>query len=74
MNAELSIAHLIAQASVLVQVIMALLVLASVVSWAVIFSKRQLLSRTRQASENFEERFWSGGNLADLYDTLKRNK
>ena len=74
MNAELSIAHLIAQASVLVQIIMGVLILASVVSWAVIFSKRQLLSRTRQASEKFEERFWSGGNLADLYESVARNK
>jgi len=74
MNAELSIAHLIAQASVLVQVIMGVLILASVVSWAVIISKRQLLSRTRQASEKFEERFWSGGNLADLYESVARNK
>ncbi|MGQ0618791.1 MAG: protein TolQ [Panacagrimonas sp.] len=74
MNAELSIPHLIAQASILVQIIMAILVLASVVSWAVIFSKRQLLSRTRNASEKFEERFWSGGNLADLYETVARNK
>ncbi|TDU31968.1 cell division and transport-associated protein TolQ [Panacagrimonas perspica] len=74
MNAELSIAHLIAQASVLVQIIMGVLILASVVSWAVIVSKRQLLSRTRQASEKFEERFWSGGNLADLYESVARNK
>lgn len=74
MNAELSIAHLIAQASVLVQIVMGLLVLASIVSWAVIISKRQLLSRTRQASEKFEERFWSGGNLADLYESVSRSK
>ena len=74
MNADLSITHLIAHASVLVQVIMGLLILASVVSWAVIFSKRQLLSRTRGASEKFEERFWSGGNLADLYESVARNK
>jgi biopolymer transport protein TolQ len=74
MNAELSIVHLIAHASVLVQIIMGLLVLASVVSWAVIFSKRQLLSRTRSASEKFEERFWSGGNLADLYESVARTK
>jgi biopolymer transport protein TolQ len=74
MNAELSITHLIAQASFLVQLVMAILVLASVVSWAVIFSKRSLLSRTRQASEKFEERFWSGGNLADLYESVGRNK
>lgn len=74
MNAELSIGHLIAQASVLVQIVMGLLVLASIVSWAVIISKRQLVSRTRQGSEKFEERFWSGGNLADLYESVSRNK
>lgn len=74
MNAELSIGHLIAQASALVQVVMGLLVLASIVSWAVIISKRQLVARTRQASEKFEERFWSGGNLADLYESVSRNK
>ena len=44
MTAELSILNLMAQASIPVQVIMAILILASVVSWAVIFSKRQLLS------------------------------
>ena len=74
MNAELSITHLILQASLLVQAVMAILILASVVSWAVILSKRGLLSRTRQVSEKFEERFWSGGNLADLYDAVNRNK
>ncbi len=74
MNANLSVAHLIAQASVLVQIIMGLLLLASIVSWAVIISKRRLLSRTRNSSEKFEERFWSGGNLSDLYDSVIRNK
>ena len=74
MNAELSITHLILQASLRVQAVMAILILASVVSWAVILSKRGLLARTRQASEKFEERFWSGGNLADLYDAVNRNK
>lgn len=74
MNAELSVTHLILQASLLVQAVMAILVLASVVSWAVILSKRALLARTRNASEKFEERFWSGGNLADLYESVTRNK
>ena len=40
MNAELSLAHLVGQASVLVQVVMAMLLLASVLSWAVILGKR----------------------------------
>ena len=71
---EISVVHLIAQASLLVQLVMGVLVLASIVSWAVIISKRRLLNRTRQASEKFEERFWSGGNLSDLYESVTRNK
>jgi biopolymer transport protein TolQ len=73
-EATISITGLIMQASIPVQIIMALLIIASVVSWAVIISKRQLLSRSRDASEKFEERFWSGGNLSDLYDAVSRNK
>lgn len=71
---EISVLHLIAQASLLVQLVMGALILASLVSWAVIISKRRLLNRTRQASEKFEERFWSGGNLSDLYESVSRNK
>jgi len=74
MNANLSLAHLIAQASVPVQFIMAILILASVSSWAVIFAKRSLLARTNKASESFENRFWSGGTLVDLYETSRRDK
>jgi biopolymer transport protein TolQ len=74
MNANLSLAHLIAQASIPVQFIMAILILASVSSWAVIFSKRSLLSRTSKASESFENRFWSGGTLVDLYENSRRGK
>jgi biopolymer transport protein TolQ len=51
---------------------MFLLLLASVVSWAVIFAKRRLLGRTRRGADGFEQRFWSGGTLADLYDKVRR--
>lgn len=74
MNGELSIGHLIAQASFLVQVIMGMLLMASIVSWAVIFSKRSLLVRVRKGADNFENRFWSGGTLTDLYENIRRNK
>lgn len=72
MNANMSLAHLITQASALAQVVLILLVVASVVSWAVIFSKRALLARARNNAAKFEDRFWSGGNLADLHDAVKR--
>jgi biopolymer transport protein TolQ len=74
MASQLSLTHLIAQASLPVQVVLLLLLLASVISWAVIFGKRRLLSRTASSADRFEERFWSGGTLAELYDKLRRDK
>jgi biopolymer transport protein TolQ len=74
MTAQLSLGQLVLQASFIVQVIMFLLLLASVISWAVIFGKRRLLGRTRNGAEAFEQRFWSGGTLADLYDKVRRAK
>ncbi len=62
---------LILQASLIVQFVMALLVGASVVSWAIIFRKRQLLKTERVASDEFEEQFWSGGDLSGLYRSLE---
>ncbi|NKF24181.1 protein TolQ [Solimonas marina] len=73
MNASLSLTHLILQASALAQIVLFLLVVASIGSWAVIFSKRALFSRTFKASAAFEERFWSGGNLSDLYESVRRD-
>jgi biopolymer transport protein TolQ len=74
MTPQLSLAHLVLQASIPVQIIMLLLLAASVISWAVILGKRRLLARTRADAENFEERFWSGGTLADLYEKVRRGK
>lgn len=74
MTAQLSVSHLIMQASGLVQGVLLALLLISLVSWAVIFGKRWLLSRTRREADRFEERFWSGGGLSDLYEALRRNK
>ena len=74
MNGNISLAQLVFQASMLVQLIMGLLLLASVYSWAVIIAKRRMIGRTRSASEEFENRFWSGGNLTELYNALREDK
>lgn len=68
---NLSLTHLVLQASMLAQVVLGLLVAASVASWAVIFSKRALLAGARKDADQFEDRFWSGGNLADLYNSVR---
>jgi biopolymer transport protein TolQ len=62
---------LILQASLIVQFVMALLAGASVVSWAIIFRKHQLLKTERVAADQFEEQFWSGGDLSGLYKSLE---
>jgi biopolymer transport protein TolQ len=71
MLGEHSALDLILQASLIVQFVMALLVAASVVSWAIILRKQQLLKAERLAADRFEDQFWSGGDLAALYKSLE---
>ncbi|WP_020558934.1 protein TolQ [Thiofilum flexile] len=72
MNADLSVMKLITDASPVVQVVMLLLVLASLLSWTLIFSKSYALGRAKQQAFKFEERFWSGMALNSLYDELSQ--
>lgn len=67
METDLSYWHLIAQASVLVQIVMILLVLASLISWSIIFEKRKVIKKARAAADDFEGTFWSGGDLSAMY-------
>ena len=66
MNNDLSITTLILQASLVVQLVMAGLMITSVVSWTVIFGKVFGLRRVRVGNEDFEREFWSGRSLNDL--------
>ena len=70
MTADLSLIHLIANASVLVQVVMVLLFLASILSWAVIYGKSRQLNLAKKEADRFEEIFWSGGDVGDIYKKL----
>jgi biopolymer transport protein TolQ len=67
MNEQLSIIKLVLDASLPVQVVIGILVAASLASWAIIFSKRMVIGRARREAEQFETHFWSGGDLAQLY-------
>lgn len=71
MQNELRVWDLILQASWLVQGVMAILLLASVVSWMIIFRKRQMLRKAEQEANDFEERFWSGTDLTRLHEGIK---
>jgi biopolymer transport protein TolQ len=69
-SADLSFLTLILNASPLVQLVMASLILASLLSWTVIFDRSRVLKKARREAEEFEERFWSGGDLGELYRRL----
>jgi biopolymer transport protein TolQ len=63
----MSVLSLITGASVLVQIVMLLLVLASLLSWYYIFLKIFTFKRANLLADQFEKEFWSGADLAELH-------
>ncbi len=74
MDVDLSLFRLITSASLVVQLVMLLLLAASVASWTVIFSKWRLLRHARTHADGFELRFWSGGDLTRLFEQLRHRR
>jgi biopolymer transport protein TolQ len=68
---KLSILQLVLDASVVVQIVLGLLALASIVSWSIILGKRSVLGKARSEADRFESSFWSGGDLGTLYRNLE---
>ena len=66
--------ELILQASLPVQIILAILCLASILSWVLIFEKYFSLTRSVKSSHEIEDRFWEGEKLSDLYTDLKEKE
>ena len=75
-STDMSFISLIAQASLVVQLVMLILVMISLISWATIFKKWAVLKRTKQQADKFEEEFWSGGDLNTLFQRagMRRNE
>ncbi|MGB1157933.1 MAG: protein TolQ [Porticoccaceae bacterium] len=67
---NLSILSLILNASLLVQLVMAILLLASVISWIMIVQRGLYLRNAEDDFRNFEDTFWSGIDLNNLYQEL----
>ncbi|MCK9608716.1 MAG: protein TolQ [Methylomonas sp.] len=74
MNTDLSILHLVKEASFVVQFVMFILLSASVASWTFIFTKRKELSQAISITEDFEDEFWSGVGLAELYKKMASDR
>ena len=75
-SSDLSLLSLIGNASLPVQIVMLILLGASVLSWTYIFSKRAALRRADEQTRRFEDDFWAGGGLAVLQQAIasRRNE
>ena len=74
MTPDMSFFHLITNASIPVQAVMIMLVVASVMSWTMIFKKRIWLNRAKREADLFEERFWSLEELTPLYNRINKQR
>lgn len=68
----LALLTLIQNASLPVKLVLALLMAASFISWTMIFRKWFTLRVAQQAADRFEQRFWSGGNLVQMYNDFAK--
>jgi biopolymer transport protein TolQ len=74
MPSDLSVIQLVLDASLVVQLVMALLLGASLASWAVILRKRAVIRQARVRADSFENTFWSGGDLSALYRSMENRR
>src|ERR1700730_3789935 len=69
-SSNLSLIHLFLHAHWIVETVMVGLLVCSVWVWAIAIDKTLLFSRLRRSGDTFEEAFWSGQSLEDLYKSL----
>src|ERR1041384_8699449 len=74
MNQGLNPLELVLNASIIVQIVMALLLIASVISWSIMLRKRAELRRARSDADRFEEVFWSGGDLTAMFRAIDQGR
>jgi biopolymer transport protein TolQ len=67
---DMSVIGLVLQADIIVKIVLLILVLASFWCWTIIFDKFLKMRRLQDQAAQFEEAFWSGGSLEDLYDRI----
>jgi biopolymer transport protein TolQ len=73
-SADMSITHLILDASFVVQLVMLLLLVVSLASWTIIFLKLSVIKKARNEADRFERRFWSGADLGELYKRVSNRR
>lgn len=70
MSTDLSLIALVMHATLPVQLVMVILGLASFVSWTMIFRKHFVIGRATRAADTFEDQFWSGIDLVEMFNRI----
>jgi biopolymer transport protein TolQ len=70
MTTDMSFLGLVLQASLIVQAVLLLLLIASIASWGIILRKRAMLKEASANSDDFESDFWAGGDLTAIYSDI----
>ena len=73
MNGGLNVFEIVADASWPVKIVMLVLMLFSFMSWVIIIRKYSQMKAAMENAESFEERFWSGADLAQLFREVSNN-
>ena len=71
---DLSIFELFMNADIVVKLVIVGLLAISVWSWAIVFEKFVLTAKTRKEADKFEQVFWSGQSLDELYQALAQRR
>jgi len=71
---DISIIELVLKASLVVKVVMGLLALISMYSWMIILYKRSVFKKAKKAASQFEQRFWYGTELSELYKKVSSRR
>jgi biopolymer transport protein TolQ len=73
-NDGIALFALMRDASLLVQLVMLLLLAASLISWTMIFRKWGNINSAHRAAERFEGKFWAGSNLNQMFQEMTRQE
>ncbi len=74
MSTEFNFLALFLDASIIVQIVIAILILFSIISWAIIIQRSAILRQALKSSTSFEDRFWSGEDLNKLYEGMDNRR
>jgi biopolymer transport protein TolQ len=74
MSTEFNFLALFLDASIIVQIVIAILILFSIISWAIIIQRSAILRQALKSSASFEDRFWSGEDLNKLYEGMDNRR